>query len=961
MRRLILASVITLISYVLPAQNPPRARDFLENCDSLESRLNKYMRAESEVELRKILCKNDVLDFYFTDDLSFYPWRAGDVEWFRNQLAEELKSKTSKYRLGRIFSKDEELYKWVLPTISYDGSPTPNKYQDIDLNEDVKVCFVNRKDSPVYKSGLSGRHIALWQSHGREYSEKDSLWHWQRAMLHRTVEDLFTQSFVLPFLIPMLENAGAYVMTPRERDTETCEIICDADRHFTSSGGERCRTHGEYSEKGIWRDGSPGFADTKSLYSLGDNPFKYGKFREAECREKADAAAIWTPAIPHTGRYAVYVSYASLPQSTESARYTVHHIGGETCIYVNQCIGGNIWVYLGSFFFAEGKKGCVTLDNSGTEGRIVTADAVKFGGGYGKVERNGCNSGLPAYQEGALYSMPWFGTDSAVYSEKQDDHSNDFFSRGGWVNWMMEKEHVPFDLSLAFHSDAGFRQNDSIVGTLAIHCLYSDDKREYKDGSDRMKGRLLADFVQTQVVNDIRMQFDPEWNRRGLWNKKYAECRIPEVPSMLLELLSHQNLTDMEYGHDPAFKFTACRAVYKGILKFLSSIHGRPYTVQPLPINSFAANLKGDRAELSWRPTLDTIEPTAVSRRYVVYTRIDDGAFNDGYIVDDTCYTRKLKPGHIYSFRVEACNDGGRSFPSEILSVGLPETYGADKPVLIVNNFHRVAAPASIDGPEYGGFFASAESGIPYVTDISYIGENYEFRKGAEWISDHEPGFGATHPGYGSLTVAGNTFDFPYEHGKDLMKLGLAFCSMSAEAFSTCLPDAEKYRGMDIICGKQLSTKTGNGRMHARFPVFTQELKSALAKWTEQGGCILISGCNIASDASADKKFTSKVLGYSMASSNASGSGEMKVVRNSGMSGDFRFYAFPNPVRYCIEAPDGLYPSTKYSKKVLEYPDTNIPAAILFNNGKYKILSIGVPLECIMSQSQRTELMRRIF
>ena len=39
-------------------------------------------------------------------------------------------------------------------------------------------------------------------------------WEWQRPRLFCTTEDLFTQSFVIPYIIPMLENAGAIVYTP---------------------------------------------------------------------------------------------------------------------------------------------------------------------------------------------------------------------------------------------------------------------------------------------------------------------------------------------------------------------------------------------------------------------------------------------------------------------------------------------------------------------------------------------------------------------------------------------------------------------------------------------------------------------------------------------------------------------------------------------------------------------------
>jgi hypothetical protein len=61
------------------------------------------------------------------------------------------------------------------------------------------------------------------------FSEDAGLWEWQRPCLFQTVEDMFTQGFVLPYLVPMLENAGAYVMLPRERDVQTLEVIADND------------------------------------------------------------------------------------------------------------------------------------------------------------------------------------------------------------------------------------------------------------------------------------------------------------------------------------------------------------------------------------------------------------------------------------------------------------------------------------------------------------------------------------------------------------------------------------------------------------------------------------------------------------------------------------------------------------------------------------------------------------
>ncbi len=74
-------------------------------------------------------------------------------------------------------------------------------------------------------NGLQNRHIAMWQSHGWYYEAKLNRWEWQRARIFQTVEDLYTQSYVLPFLVPMLENSGANVLLPRERDWQTAEVI----------------------------------------------------------------------------------------------------------------------------------------------------------------------------------------------------------------------------------------------------------------------------------------------------------------------------------------------------------------------------------------------------------------------------------------------------------------------------------------------------------------------------------------------------------------------------------------------------------------------------------------------------------------------------------------------------------------------------------------------------------------
>lgn len=917
----------------MQAQNAPGRHTLQPMCDSLSSLLLERTTVKSQLKMWKVGVNGKDLTLNFDSTLSDYPWHPADQEWFKDRISLALDTIAPGYRVVSILSHGIPFKELSTPELTDSGSPVPYRYSCADPDK-TNPRFIRRRGARTFNKGLSGRYIALWQSHGRYYNAEKGEWRWQRAPMHRTVEDLFTQSFVLPFLIPMLENSGAYVMTPRERDTQWREIITDNDPSFGDSADSTVRTHGFYSETGKWKDAGEGFADTKAVYRFTDNPFRSGSARMAACTpDKASATASWTPEIKERGRYAVYVSYKSLPQSTAEARYAVHHLGGVTEFSVNQKIGGGTWIYLGTFEFGEGTQGRVTLDNRGASGTYVSADAVKIGGGMGKLERGGTTSGMPSYAEGAHYWMQWAGVDSTLTRKWETDYTNDFATRGAWTEMMKEEKGIPFDLSLAFHSDAGIFPNDSIVGTLAIYTLKCENSRKFKDGRDRMMNRLLADYVQTQVVDDIREDFNPEWARRETWDKSYSECRTTGVPGIILETLSHQNFEDMKYGHNPAFKFTFCRAVYKGILKTLSEYYSFPYVVQPLPVNSFSAVLSpSGKVQLSWQPTPDPKEPTAGTDGYVLYRRTDDGAFDQGTEMKGNSVELSVEPGHIYSFKVAAYNQGGLSFPSETLSVGVQEDPKGT--VMVVNNFERVSAPDFIDTPEYAGFDAKKDSGVPYMYDISFLGENYEFDRSSEYIDDEYPGHGASYLDNGPCIIAGNSFDYPYVHGKALMDLGYSFCSSSRQAFedSSC-----SFETVDLICGKQKEN------------LFTEKLMDAIRAYTSAGGNVIVSGANIASG-DRISGFTEGVLGYKYVTYSATGSGKV---------GGYEFYNSPNPVCYSVECPDGITPAGKSCRILMHYPHSNIPAAILYKGNGYRTVSFGVPLETIKSESGRTEILRK--
>ena len=931
-----------LLALPLSGQSVPRARDFRTVCDTLSARLERRTSVHQRISVTKVAASGSTLDLTFNADLSYYPWHSADVEWFRAQLKKEWKF--DGFTPGKILTNNYQLEDLATPVLGSDGKPSRYAFSTDDPRR-AQPRFIEEVGARRFPKGMTDRYIALWQSHGRYYDEAMDIWTWQRACLFRTVEDMFTQTFVLPFLIPMLENAGAYVMTPRERDTQWREIIIDNDPTFGGPREGRMRRSGRYNESGSWGDAGSGFADSKPAYTFSDHPFRSGTARQARCSGLEPSARIsWTPNIEQRGRYAVYISYKTLPESTREAHYTVHHLGGETEFTVNQKRGGGTWIYLGTFEFAEGTEGRVVLDNRGVAGTVVTADAVKIGGGMGKVLRGGRTSGMPASAEGAHYWMQWAGVDSTLTRNWETDYTNDYAARGAWTVMMREQKEIPVDLAFAFHTDTGVTPNDSTVGTLAIYTLRADGEREFADGRDRIISRTLCDYVQSQVVQDLRLDFEPKWSRRGLWDRSYSEPRTAGVPAMILELLSHQNFADMKYGLDPSFRFTTCRAVYKGMLKALSEFYHTNYVVQPLPPQAFAARLAGaDSVRLSWQPTPDPKEPTAVSQGYTVYTRIDDGAFDRGVETTEPLLTLPIEHGHVYSYKVVAWNDGGRSFPSEVLAVGVPR--GTQRaPVLIVNNFDRVSAPAWVESPGFAGFESRLDTGVPYINEIGYIGENYEFRRSALYVDNEYPGFGASFDDHAGEIIAGNTFDFPAVHGRALMALGYPFYSMSRDAF--CGIDEPVY-AVDLICGKQGRTPVGRGAVPDRFTVWTEPLLAALRKVIGTGGNLLVSGAAIASDAEGDPAagaFLEQVLGISLASAFGT---------NTGRIADMPFSNELNEDIYCVERPDGLRAAAKSARIWLRYPGSLFAASVCNQGENFKTVSLGVPIETVLEEADR--------
>ena len=988
--------MLLTLALLLPVHaQAARDKELVPMADSISNYLREKTTVRSYVSIENAtVLKDGTLRLTLSRSLVDHPLRDREIKDLYAIAQKLLPKKYSQYSKKLSLYADKKPIEYYKSRY-YAATPASGPVKDHrkyagQYHDKLAAPLVRRIDAAVRPTrGLENRHIALWQSHGWYYEQSLKRWEWQRARIFETVEDLYTQSYVVPFLVPMLENAGAVVMMPRERDWNIHEVIVDNDQSGTG-----------YQEAGTWSQApDTGFANPKEFYLYQENPFRMGTARMAETQPEGGSSACWIPRIPEEGEYGVYVSYQTLKNSTTAALYEVRHKGGSTRFSVNQQMGGGTWIYLGRFLFEKGwhNDQGVFLSNRGDGASVVTGDAVKFGGGMGNMARKPAEvqagdfdvepetSGYPRFTEGSRYWLQWAGFNDTIYSRNRNatDYNDDYMSRGLWVNTLSDGSYlkpdkkgynIPLDLSFAFHTDAGTTMNDSIVGTLSIYTRLSNDDEKYPNGEDRSLGRDYADIIQTQIVSDVRALYEPLWSRRQLWDRSYAESRMPEVPGMLLEFLSHQNLADMRYGLDPSFRFTVSRSIYKGMLKFLAWINGFDYIVQPLPVESFEVHLGTEgNAVLSWAPVRDPLEPTADPTGYVLYTCVDEGGFDNGVALDQSHAEVPVKPGHIYRFKVTAANAGGESFPSETLALGMVAENAPT--VLVVNNFDRVSAPVSFASQDstMAGFNNRMDGGVPYLYDISYIGNQYEYRRSIPWMDDDSAGFGASESDYETRVLAGNTFDYPYVHGKAWMAAGYNFVSASRSAVERKRIEMNRYAVADLICGKQLTTLVGRkGACALRYPVFPTGLREQIENLTRVGGSVLVSGAYVGSDLwepvydfdidtalNADyfepgKKFAQEVLHYRWMTNNAAVTGEVKGVQNPlGLPyrSRFIFNTQLNDQVYCVESPDGLNPVGDGAYTVFRYAENNISAGVAYQ-GDYKTVVLGFPVEALETQEQ---------
>ncbi len=848
-------------------------------------------------------------------------------------------------------------------TTSLDSLPLTDerryRWGDIEYRGEPWVTNTSRPYS--ISKGLYNRHLALWASHGRYYDVKKSEWRWQRPNLYGTTEDLFTQTIVVPYLMPMLENAGAVVFSPRERDWQKHEVIIDNDD--ANSGVQYLEVDG----KQLWRNTNRrGFAYHSGNYQDRENPFVAGSARMVKTTATGNDVSIATyqPNIPEAGRYAVYVSYQTLENSVDDVSYTVWHQGQATTFKVNQQMGGGTWVYLGTFEFDRGSSidNRVIVSNLSDKQGVVTTDAVRFGGGMGNIERFGLTSNMPRCLEGARYYAQWAGMPDTIYTQDEEvnDYKDDINVRSRMTNYIgggscymptLEGRRVPLELSLGVHSDAGYSElYDSLTSTLTI-CTTKHNEGLLNSGISRYASYEFANDLLETITSDLKA-FCGDWYNRGILNRNYSESRLPEVPSAILETLSHQNFLDMKVAQDPNFRFHLARAVYKTILRHVAKQHDVPYIVTPLAPKNFRIEFTADmKAKLTWEAHIDPLEKTARPKAYVVYTSVGSMGYDNGVLIDKgTSHTTSLIPGSIHKFKVTAVNDGGESFPTEELCIVYnPE---ATKTIAIVNGFSRLSSPAIIQNDSLHGFSFDEDPGITLGSTFGWAGRQVVFERGYE---AEEPGLftGWSNDDFAGMLIAGNDRDYTITHAEAINtanKYNIVSCSgdfvdndpwTAYEYLSRC-------NMIDLILGLQHD----DGRSLVRYKTFSPSMQSVLREYTDKGGALLVSGAYVGRDmqSEAEQKFLRDVLKCYHA-------GVYKMSNNKlqGMGTTMNFYNDINEKHYSAISADILQAEDNAFSMLL-YSNGN-SAGIAYSGKDYRSITLGIPFECLTSEQKQRDIM----
>ncbi|WP_235216541.1 N-acetylmuramoyl-L-alanine amidase [Archangium violaceum] len=764
----------------------------------------------------------------------------------------------------------------------------------------------------IRTGALSGKTIYLSPGHGFFRSSPLGRWATQRGNTNDVVEDLVSIETLNQYLLPMLMGAGATVIPVRESDLNPRMVIVDnGAAGYTETGATE-----------LFTSATPGWGPPPAPMGNAVQPFQLGDHRLMTAAPTATAQATWAPSIPADGAYHVYVSYGADPGRVSDAHYVVRHAGGESHFRVNQRRHGGTWVLLGRFYFRAGQNpetASVAALNDSAESGTLSLDAVRMGGGTGVIG-DGALAPLPRprFEECARYHTQFSGAPPAVFAPSginalSNERNDDVSSRARFAAWLHEEGEDA--VYVAWHTNASglSTPDDRFRGTEVY--VYGPNPVDGTlnftgvPGSDVL-GRALLD----ELRQDIRNAVDPNWRVRSLRSANLGEVNPthnPETPAVLVEVAYHDHPADAVHLKQPEFRRVAARALLQGLIKYFATRDSLPVRLPPEPPAALVARHAGSgRVEVKWtEPSVDALDLGGhAATGYRVYESADGLAWNGGSEVASTSFSITLPAGTTRYFRVASLNEGGESFPSDVVGVRVPEA-GKVPEVLVVNAFRRLDAE-----------LARAE-------DLSAYALGTPLRELLESMND------------------GTALR---RHGDAVAQHAVAFDGATSEAISAGLLTPVGYRVLDWFIGR--------GGIGGQGPTAAEQ--ALMRTFVTGGGHLLLSGSHVASSLAAggaeERAFLTDILhvlpgcGASALLVNGLSEGWLPGLSSSLLDDGLRG-------SYPVGTTDVLLPLDGGSP-VLGYAGTDSAAAVASAPGG-QVLFLSVPFEGIVNPERRAWLM----
>ncbi len=542
---------------------------------------------------------------------------------------------------------------------------------------------------------LTGKIVYTSGGHGWDWSSGVNRWATDRPE-YQLVEDFGNQE-QLTYYVDYLFRAGATIVPMRPVGRQTNEVVVDND----SAG---------VTFTGLWSDSTTATRWYDEDYGAVADSVRY-RFASTDAASET-ATATYTPNIPSAGFYPVY-TWVTPGTNRTSQLYEINHTGGQTQVRVDHSMVGNGWVYLGTYHFNAGSSatdGSVQISNFGTAGKVVIADAIRFGNGMGDLPDGpsgigtGTISGYPREDENSEHWL-WRGfgqgaSPSTVFSGNVSAPSD--------TAKYMNQDTNPFGTSVyvGFHSNGTTGDPNTATARGAVGLIDTDAADRTPHQSD------LALYLGRQINQDMQNLpgvFEYDWSTRTThtYTSQFGEIDLgasAEMDATIIEVAFHDNIQDGALLRDPKVRDQLARSVYQGTLEYFDNWGGltSPASVPTPPTNVRVVSDASGQVTINWAAGAST--PSSVNGNaatgFRIYASSDGYGFDGGTAVSGGGTTSATLTGYDptlpYYFKVVAENAGGESKPSEVVTA-LPS--GGTKQILIVNGFDRFDRTQDFDYP----------------------------------------------------------------------------------------------------------------------------------------------------------------------------------------------------------------------------------------------------------------------